>query len=53
MEQKNNTGRAQQIEVTAETTSVEITSGHDLTRMSSADLFKKTFISLAFSLSAS
>ncbi|WP_320043855.1 hypothetical protein [uncultured Desulfobacter sp.] len=38
MDQENNTGRAQQIEVTAETTSVKITSGHDLTRMSSADM---------------
>lgn len=38
MDQENNTGRAQQIEVTAETTSAKITSGHDLTRMSSADM---------------
>jgi len=38
MDQEDNTGRVQQIEVTAETTSVKITSGHDLTRMSSADM---------------
>lgn len=38
MDQEDNTDSVQQIEVTAETTSVKITSGHDLTRMSSADM---------------
>ena len=37
-DQESDAGKAQQIEVTAETTSVKITSGHDLTRMSSADM---------------
>ena len=38
MDQEDNTGSVRQIEVTAETTSVKITSGHNLTRMSSADM---------------
>jgi len=38
MDQEDNTESVQQIAVTAETTSVKITSGHDLTRMSSADM---------------